>query len=146
LVPLRLTLDSEEKLSIFADPLMIETVMRNLLSNAIKFTNENGQIEITIQQIEDQIQFSIKDSGIGISKEDVENLFRIDSKVRRKGTNNEEGSGLGLLLCKEFVELNNGTISVISEPGKGSNFIFTIPAASKEEVKEKDQLIEQASA
>jgi signal transduction histidine kinase len=65
---------------------------------------------------------------MGISEEDIQNLFRIDSKVKHKGTNNEDGSGLGLILCKEFVDKNNGTIWVESTPGKGSSFIFTIPA------------------
>jgi signal transduction histidine kinase len=139
-------MDYEGNLKVFADPLMIETVLRNLLSNAIKFTHENGQVEIIIRQSESLTYFSIKDSGIGISKEDAENLFRIDSKVKRKGTNNEEGTGIGLLLCKEFVELNHGTISVVSEPNKGSTFIFTLPSATKQEVNAKVELIEQASA
>jgi signal transduction histidine kinase len=106
---------------------MIETVLRNLINNAIKFTPENGLIEITANQIDHNIHISVKDSGIGISEEDVMNLFRIDSTVKRKGTNNEDGSGLGLILCKEFVTKNNGNIWVNSIPGKGSSFVFTVP-------------------
>jgi len=122
--------DYNEDLKLFADPLMIETVIRNLINNAIKFTPENGLIEISAKQIENQVKISINDSGVGISEEDIENLFRIDSKVKRKGTNNEDGSGLGLILCKEFVDKNNGTIWVESIPGKGSSFFFTIPVKS----------------
>jgi len=117
-----------DDLILFADPQMIETVLRNLINNAIKFTPENGLIEITANQIEDQISICVKDSGIGISMEDARNLFQIDSTVKRKGTNNEDGSGLGLILCKEFVDKNNGTIWVNSTLGEGSSFFFTVPA------------------
>jgi signal transduction histidine kinase len=118
----------ESDLKVFADPLMIETVLRNLINNAIKFTSDEGSVEIEAKKDGNIIIVSINDTGIGISAEDIENLFRIDSKVKRRGTNNEDGSGLGLILCKEFVEKNNGTIWVDSEPGKGSSFKFTIPA------------------
>jgi signal transduction histidine kinase len=117
-----------ENLKIYADPLMIETVLRNLINNAIKFTPDSGLIQITAREIEDHISVSINDSGVGISEEDVQNLFRIDSKVKRKGTNNEDGSGLGLIICKEFVDKNNGKLWVQSIPGKGSSFFFTVPA------------------
>jgi len=123
-----LSFEYNDDLVLFADPLMIETVLRNLINNAIKFTPEDGLIEITANQIEDQISICVKDSGIGISKEDARNLFRIDSTVKRKGTNNEDGSGLGLILCKEFVAKNNGTIWVNTSLGEGSSFFFTVPA------------------
>ena len=115
-------------LKIFADPIMIETVLRNLINNAIKFTPEGGHIEVSAKEEDGQILVSVSDSGIGISEEDSKNLFRIDSKVKRKGTNNEDGSGLGLILCHEFVNKHNGKIWVQSTPGKGSEFIFSIPA------------------
>jgi signal transduction histidine kinase/predicted negative regulator of RcsB-dependent stress response len=115
-------------LKVFADPLMIETVLRNLINNAIKFTPEGGSVEITATKNDGRVFVSVIDSGIGVSDEDVQNLFRIDSKVKRKGTNNEDGSGLGLILCKEFVEKNNGSIWAESTPGQGSSFIFTIPS------------------
>jgi signal transduction histidine kinase len=118
----------DDDLKLFADPQMIETVLRNLISNAIKFTPENGLIEIMAHQIENKINICVKDSGIGISEEDAHNLFQIDSTVKRKGTNDEDGSGLGLILCKEFVQKNNGTIWVNSSPVNGSSFFFTIPA------------------
>ena len=120
--------DFNNDLRLFADPLMIETVLRNLINNAIKFTPENGQIEIKATQDADQISITVLDSGVGILDADIVNLFRIDSKVKRQGTNNEDGSGLGLILCKEFVDKNNGTIWAESNPGIGSSFIFTVPA------------------
>jgi len=125
---IQLILSYRDNLQVFADPLMIETVLRNLINNAIKFTPENGLIEITAEQIENQVRINVIDNGVGISEEDVQNLFQIDSKVKRKGTNDEDGSGLGLILCKEFVDKNNGTLWVESSPGKGSTFSFTIQA------------------
>lgn len=122
--------DYNNDLILFADPLMIETVMRNLINNAIKFTPENGLIEISANQIDGHISICVKDSGVGISEEDAQNLFRIDSTVKRKGTNDEDGSGLGLILCKEFVDKNNGSIWVKSIPRQGSSFFFTVPAKS----------------
>ncbi|MDP2337086.1 MAG: tetratricopeptide repeat-containing sensor histidine kinase [Bacteroidota bacterium] len=123
-----INLDYNEELKMFADPLMIETVLRNLINNAIKFTPENGLIDITAKQTGDEIEICVHDNGIGISESDLSNLFRIDSKVKRKGTNDEDGSGLGLILCKEFVDKNHGTIWAESALGKGSSFTFTIPA------------------
>jgi signal transduction histidine kinase len=123
-----INLDFDEKLMVFADPLMLETVIRNLLNNAIKFTPENGLIEISAIERGKQIEICVKDTGTGISEVDVTKLFKIDSTVKRKGTNNEDGSGLGLILCREFVQKHEGNIWVKSEPGKGSSFFFTIPA------------------
>jgi len=119
---------NDPELKIFADPLMIETVMRNLINNAIKFTPEGGHIEVSAKMADDQILISVSDTGIGISEDETKNLFRIESKVKRKGTNNEDGTGLGLILCHEFVGKHNGKIWVESTPGKGSDFIFSIPA------------------
>ncbi|MFY9150624.1 MAG: tetratricopeptide repeat-containing sensor histidine kinase [Prolixibacteraceae bacterium] len=124
---IRINFDYNEELKIYADPLMIETILRNLINNAIKFTPENGEIAIVAKQNENTIEICVTDTGTGISETDRQNLFRIDSKVKRKGTNNEDGSGLGLILCKEFVEKNNGTIWVESSPGIGSTFHFTVP-------------------
>lgn len=110
------------------DYYMIDTVIRNLLSNAIKFTPENGNIEISSTLTEGFIRIKINDSGIGISHEDIDQLFRIDIKHKSKdGTKGEKGTGLGLILCKDFVEKHGGKIWVESELGKGSSFIFTLP-------------------
>ncbi|MBR9774523.1 MAG: PAS domain S-box protein [Cytophagales bacterium] len=116
-----------EKLTVFADKQMISTVIRNLLSNAIKFTKENKEILITVKENPENIHVSIKDQGIGIAADRLEKLFRIDSSVSTPDTNNERGTGLGLILCKEFVVKHGGNIGVDSEKGKGSTFYFTLP-------------------
>jgi signal transduction histidine kinase len=125
---IRIEMSFSHNLMLFADPQMIETVLRNLVNNAIKFTPENGLIKVEATQTDGQITICVKDSGIGISDEDAKNLFKIDSTVKRKGTNNEDGSGLGLILCREFVAKNNGNIWVNSKAGEGSSFFFTVPA------------------
>jgi len=112
---------------VFADKNMISTVIRNLLANAIKFTHKNGIISITTELENDLMKITVKDSGIGISPQNQEKLFRIDVSHTTLGTNEEMGTGLGLILCKELVEKNGGTIWVESELGKGSSFNFTIP-------------------
>jgi signal transduction histidine kinase len=107
---------------------MIELVIRNLITNALKFTPENGRIRISITEKYQDIEIEVNDNGIGISAEDQSRLFRIDSNFSRKGTMGEGGTGLGLIICKEFVEKNNGILWVKSNPGEGSSFFFTIPA------------------
>jgi len=110
------------------DDKMITTVLRNLLSNAIKFTDKNGFVTINALQLEnDMIQVSVSDTGVGIANVDLSRLFIIGEKVNSKGTEGEISTGLGLILCKEFVEKHGGTIWVESEKGKGSTFFFTIP-------------------
>ena len=125
---IKLIYSYREDIKVFADPVMIETVLRNLINNAIKFTPEHGTIEIAAVSLGEEVEISVKDTGVGIAEEDLQNLFRIDSKVKRKGTNNEDGSGLGLILCKEFVEKNQGAIRVKSNLGEGSSFSITIPS------------------
>jgi PAS domain S-box-containing protein len=112
---------------VFADKNMINTILRNLLSNSIKFTNRGGKVIVrsTINSFE--VIISVKDTGIGISKENIEKLFRIDVKYSRPGTDNEQGTGLGLKLSKEFVEKQGGRIWVESVENGGSDFKFTIP-------------------
>ena len=109
------------------DSNMFASVVRNLIGNAIKFTYEYGRIEITSLQTESKVILSVTDNGIGISKENIEKLFKIDSHLTTIGTANEKGTGLGLILCKEYVEKHGGKISVKSELGKGSTFYFTLP-------------------
>lgn len=109
------------------DKNMIATVIRNLISNAIKFTDTYGSIIITAEQKAKEVLFSVKDSGIGISEEDQKKLFRIDTQFIRRGTLDEGGTGLGLVLCKEFIEKHGGNISIDSEVNKGSKFIISIP-------------------
>jgi two-component system sensor histidine kinase/response regulator len=115
---------------VFADKKMISTVLRNLISNAIKFTHTGGKITISVEEKQHELLVSVSDTGVGISKEDSEKLFKIDETYSTPGTNKEKGTGLGLILCKEFVEKHGGKIWVESEVGKGSTFYFTIPRSN----------------
>jgi len=121
--------NNELNTMVFADKNMIMTIIRNLLSNAIKFTPSGGKVKISTKKTDNKVEVSISDTGIGISPESIELIFDIDKKFTRKGTNNEGGSGLGLILCKDFIEKNNGTISIKSEVNLGSTFTITIPSA-----------------
>jgi signal transduction histidine kinase/Tfp pilus assembly protein PilF len=109
------------------DATMITTVVRNLLSNAIKFTQKGGEIKLNAQENNEEIIVSVKDNGVGISQDNIDKLFGIASHFTSKGTNNEKGTGLGLILCKEFIDKHGGKIWVESEEGKGSEFFFSIP-------------------
>ncbi len=102
------------------------TFISNLVSNAIKFTPQNGIIKINYHESKDNIELHFIDNGVGMSSEIIEKLFKIDENISTNGTNNEKGTGLGLILCKEFINKNGGDISVISEIGKGSDFIITL--------------------
>jgi PAS domain S-box-containing protein len=120
-----------EQTMAYADGNMAKAIVRNLISNAIKFTKSGGKIEIAAVNSGDEITTTVADNGVGIKPDDQNRLFRIDDHFRTAGTDHEEGSGLGLILCKEFAEKNGGKIWVESTPGKGSKFIFTLPAAAK---------------
>ena len=116
-----------EVIDVLADSLMFDTVIRNLISNAIKFTPVGGKVTLTAGYIEDHtVEIKISDSGIGMTPELKDKLFLLNEKTSRKGTEGEPSTGLGLLLCKEFIEKYNGKIRVESEVGKGSTFSFTI--------------------
>lgn len=106
---------------------MIATVVRNLVSNAIKFTGERGKITVNAKVGKSAVTVTVSDTGIGMSQEDIEKLFRIDTHFSRRGTNDEGGSGLGLILCKEFIDKHNGKIWAESELGNGTSFHFSIP-------------------
>ncbi|MBI9033372.1 MAG: cache domain-containing protein [Bacteroidales bacterium] len=123
-------------LNVYADPQMTSTVIRNLISNAIKFTPENGEITIAQKMFSPEFaEISITDTGVGIPEVVRTHLFDIGNKVSTKGTRKESGSGLGLILCKEFVEKNGGKINIESTVGKGSRFYFTIPIQKTDTVK-----------
>jgi signal transduction histidine kinase len=107
----------------------LNTVVRNLISNAIKFTPEGGLIKLGLRQENGHVVVSVADTGVGMSSDAIAKLFRIDAKHTTKGTANEKGTGLGLILCKDFVEKNGGKLWVESEEGKGSVFYFTVHAA-----------------
>ncbi len=117
-----------EGLMVFADKNILQMVIRNLVSNSIKFTEKGGKIILSVEAKDGKtVEISIKDNGIGMNKELVDNLFHADVRNGRKGTNGEPSTGLGLLLCKEFVEKHGGKIWVESEEGKGSTFSFLLP-------------------
>jgi signal transduction histidine kinase len=118
-----------DKPCVYADKNMLHTVFRNLISNAIKFTPDGGEVTINSIETKDFIETRVSDTGIGIAEKDIEKLFRIDTHFSRSGTKDEQGTGLGLILCKEFLVKNGGNIRVESQVGKGSSFIFTLPAA-----------------
>lgn len=116
---------------VIADKAMISTVLRNLISNAIKFTNSGGTIIISAEHKGHDTIVSVNDDGVGIEKNDIAKLFQIDSASSTPGTQNERGTGLGLLLCKDFVEKHGGKIWVKSEKGVGSTFYFSLPMSSQ---------------
>ncbi len=117
---------------VFADPNMITTVIRNLVSNALKYTPNGGFVNIRSSKENNRMEITVTDSGIGIKKEDLNKLFRIDVHHSTEGTQKEQGTGLGLILCKEFVEKNDGEIWIESQPGFGSKFIFSLPISANE--------------
>ncbi|MBN2789927.1 MAG: tetratricopeptide repeat-containing sensor histidine kinase [Candidatus Delongbacteria bacterium] len=114
-------------LKAYADVNLLDTVIRNVLSNAVKFTFPGGEIQFFTKETDDAILLSVVDSGMGIAKENLDKIFSAGSNLSTEGTANEKGTGLGLILSKEFMQLNNGDISVESELGKGSKFIIEIP-------------------
>jgi len=118
---------SQDDIIVYADINMLKTVLRNLISNAIKFTHRNGKVEISAVQSEVNTEISVSDNGIGMKNETLLKLFMIDANLSTRGTADEKGTGLGLLLCKEFVEKHGGKIWAESEIGKGSSFKFVFP-------------------
>ena len=118
-------------LFVYADKVMVGTVLRNLISNAIKFTYPGGKVTVASFIKEDEIIISVADTGVGIPEERIGRLFEIGEAYSTRGTQNEKGTGLGLILCKEFIEKNNGRIWVESTPGAGTTFYFSIPYVGK---------------
>ncbi len=114
-------------INIWADLTMIQTVLRNLISNAIKYSSKGDVIEIKIANYNRELKISVSDTGLGIPDEDKKKLFKISDSISKLGTNNEKGTGLGLLLCQNFIKLHEGKIWVDSIEGKGSTFSFTLP-------------------
>jgi len=117
----------DKNLTVKADKHMLQTVVRNLISNSVKFTKPNGHISAKTERKANNIHISIQDDGVGMNRTTINTLFRIDKTTSTKGTVNEEGTGLGLLLCKEMIELHNGKIWADSEEGKGSIFYISLP-------------------
>lgn len=129
----KITLDyeMEKEFKIYADPNMINTVLRNLITNAIKFTHENGLVRVKCISEGDYCRISVCDNGVGMSEEHSKSLFQLEGNVSTVGTHQESGTGLGLILCREFVERHTGRIWVESKIGEGSKFHFTIPIAKR---------------
>lgn len=119
----------------YADQHMVDTVLRNLLSNALKFTDKGGKIRVSAQKNGTHIDVEVADTGVGIPQKDIPQLFRIDIKYTNAGTAGEEGTGLGLVLCKDLVEKNNGRIWVESKIGQGTRFTVRLPAGKKKSKK-----------
>jgi signal transduction histidine kinase len=120
---------NEDPIHVIADKNMIHTIFRNLISNAIKYSHPKSKIEISIEQDNEQTHIQVKDNGIGINKEDINRLFKIDTGFKIEGTAGEKGTGLGLVVCQDFIEQHHGKIWAESEAGSGSTFHFTIPNA-----------------
>lgn len=121
----------KDEIYIFTDEDMINSILLNLITNAIKFSNRGGEIKISAFSQNGFANISIKDNGIGMDEQTLKKLFKLDSKKSTPGTENETGTGLGLLIVKEFIEKHGGSIKVISQPSKGSAFSFTLPLALK---------------
>lgn len=128
---IRLEMALSEGLIVLADMNMFGTVIRNLLQNGIKFTKPGGWVGIETCRVGSMVEISIKDTGVGISPETLNKLFMINASVASCGTAGEEGTGLGLILCHEFIEKNNGQIRVESSPGMGSTFVVAFPEVVK---------------
>jgi signal transduction histidine kinase len=124
--------DISGKFFVYADAFTMKTIIANLVSNAIKFTPENGKITIDASQTSEIVEIRISDNGVGIPLETMPKLFLADQSISALGTNNEKGTGLGLVLCKEFIEKNGGEIDVESVMGKGTKFIIKIPVYTKQ--------------
>ncbi len=116
--------------TVFADKNMVYSVLQNLISNAIKFTNSGGEIAISNTIADNNVQITVSDNGIGLNNDQLEKLFKVDEIQSRPGTNNEKGTGFGLVLCKEFIEKNNGRIWIESKFEKGTSVHFSLPKGS----------------
>jgi len=124
---IELTYSIDNSIFVDADKNMLNTIVRNLISNSIKFTKPGGKIKVASKVVDNFVELSISDTGVGMGKNDLEKLFKLDKTISTKGTANEEGTGLGLLLCKEMINQHKGKIWVESELGKGTTFFFTLP-------------------
>ena len=122
-----ISVEKPEKLMVNADIDMLKTVVRNLMSNAIKFSVENSEIQVKLAEEDGMAVVRVRDHGCGISEEGQRKLLHTDTHFSTFGTNNEEGSGLGLLLSKDFVVKNGGDLWFTSKEGEGSEFCFSIP-------------------
>lgn len=130
---IKLSAEIKDNTRAFADRNLLYSVLQNLITNAIKFTPEEGKITVRAQEKTREIEMSVSDTGVGMTPEQLKSLFRPKTENNTtRGTNNENGTGLGLIICKEFIEKNGGKINVSSEKGAGSRFCFTIPRSQQQ--------------
>ena len=142
---IRLDMKVETCCWVFADTAMTHTILRNLTHNALKFTTSGGSVGASLRQEEGQCLVTITDTGVGMNEETLQDIFRMDIKPQSSpGTHNESGTGLGLILCKEFAEKNGGAIGARSEPGKGTSFWFSLPVAKESEIVDPAAIMEKA--
>ena len=120
-----------EDVFVNADRNLLSTILRNLINNAVKYTSSGGQVRVYCEQNKSEITISVEDSGVGMSENQLKNLFMLDSNVTMPGTSEEKGTGLGLILCREFVDMHKGKIWATSTPKEGSTFSFTLPIKVK---------------
>jgi signal transduction histidine kinase len=126
---IHLTSKANHSQVVYGDRNMVLLILRNLVANAIKFTNKNGEIVISAKEENDFYRIEVSDNGVGIEQDKIDQVFSLDKKTTTYGTNNEEGNGLGLVLCKEFVKFNNGKIGIESKIDHGTKVWFTLPKA-----------------
>lgn len=129
---IRLSASIRKNYKVYADKEMIETILRNLITNAIKFSNCGGKVKITANTNNNNVEVTVSDNGVGIASNHLEDIFEIDSRTNTADTANEFGTGLGLILCKDFLVKNGGRIWAKSIPGKGSQFTFSLPLHEKQ--------------
>jgi len=129
---INLTTDIKDDFYIFVNKNIIEIILRNLVDNAIKFTNQNGNVLITYEIKNNFADISVIDDGMGMTQEEINNIFKIDKKIKKTGTKSEEGTGLGLVICKEMIEKSGGELKIFSNEGKGSKFVLSIPIYKNE--------------
>ena len=127
---INLAIEIPEDMTVLADQNGLSVVLRNLLSNAFKFTNDGGHVSVLAEEMENKVVISISDTGVGIAADKISSLFEIDDKKSTTGISGEKGTGLGLVLCKEFVNLHKGDISADSIVGSGSTFTFSLPTVA----------------
>lgn len=132
---INISFNISDDLTVCADEYMLDCILRNLVSNAVKFTRRGGSISVSAYSISDnEVQFSIKDTGIGMDQQFIANLLTLNSATKRNGTEGEASTGLGLNICRDFIEKHESKLIVESEEGKGSYFYFTLPKKCKEQI------------
>ena len=131
---IKLSSDFSKKYLVYADKDMIDTVLRNLISNAIKYTRKGGKVKITAKTNINNVEVTVSDDGVGIHPDKISEIFEIDKRTNTNGTENEEGTGLGLIICKDFLAKNGGQIWVESTQNKGSKFTFSLPTYENSDI------------